>query len=707
MNKSSDFLYLFSKDRKQVKEMPNKNTEEIRPLQKPHFPQPGSTVGPGGQYFCIGRLGAGTFCEISRCIDLSFFHKRENEALDPNLRIVAAKVELSTFTNSGVLDGEATILKHLSNNMPYAMIPKFFDYVKTHVKGNDKSQTEISTIIMEFLAGEDMNKLRDRNAQYIAAERKDAQNLQKYRRLSIKDSVYLCKDVFLRLLEEMHNCGCIHRDVKPSNCVRTGPNENDRDFKLVDFGLSKSFVVPKESSFAGDTKWDGPWDLPRIVDGGTDAQSDSNKIGYIRKERNGADFRGTSMYASLRVHQGRDYCRRDDLWGLLYVFCDLVSGGLPWMGYAANRDRSMCQLIKEYVHGERLEVDVTTPASDQMKDENHILSTGKKNHPDHIGELLKGADYHLHKHRQDCILAKAKASGNEIPNVESLPKLPEPLKMSSDEAKCNALRMAFDHLSQLSFSDKPDYDLIRNCFDIFLRSENVGVENEYDPPEIHWKQPAPKTKTSSGKDKSSKKRRHSISFLDALDVDPLSRTIFAEAEAIIEKENSREGNKGNDLNVDIARLPLALQFQIAQVEYNALHPDTIPIHLAFRDWMNLATALVYDAWDAGAYEKGNNRSNEDGYVRELYLQLLTQCLEASKPFKYFSSRECFYYGNGEIDGDGKPIQKRRKILMDECKTSKGDGTAKSTLLTFSKVMCSLRALAEMERERPFAPPLFG
>jgi hypothetical protein len=267
--------------------------------------------------------------------------------------------------------------------------------------------------------------------------------------------------------------------------------------------------------------------------------------------------------------------------------------------------------------------------------------------------------------------------------------------------------MAFDHLSQLSFSDKPDYDLIRNCFDIFLRSENVGVENEYDPPEIHWKQPSPKTKTSSGKDKSSKKRRHSISFLDALDVDPLSNTIFAEAEAIIEKENSREGNKGTDVNVDIARLPLELQFQIAQVEYNALHPDTIPIHLAFRDWMNLATALVYDAWDSGAYEKGNNRSNEDGYVRELYLKLLTHCLEASKPFKYFSSRECFYYGNGEIDSDGKPIQKRRKILMDECKTSKGDGTAKSTLLTFSKVMCSLRALAEMERERPFAPPLFG
>ncbi|EEC50328.1 predicted protein, partial [Phaeodactylum tricornutum CCAP 1055/1] len=102
--------------------------------------------------------------------------------------------------------------------------------------------------------------------------------------------VYLAADVMLPLLQRMHEAGVVHRDVKPSNCVRS---TGERDFCIVDFGLSKS-------------------------------------AGFYRLEREKAEFRGTSMYASLRVHQGKDYAPRDDVWSLLYVFCDLVSGGLPW-----------------------------------------------------------------------------------------------------------------------------------------------------------------------------------------------------------------------------------------------------------------------------------------------------------------------------------------------------------------------------------------
>jgi hypothetical protein len=61
----------------------------------------------------------------------------------------------------------------------------------------------------------------------------------------------------------------------------------------------------------------------------------------VRLERDSAK---SFMYASLRLHRGRDHCPRNDFWGLLYGFCDLVSGGLSWMGYASARDRSSCQL---------------------------------------------------------------------------------------------------------------------------------------------------------------------------------------------------------------------------------------------------------------------------------------------------------------------------------------------------------------------------
>lgn len=124
--------------------------------------------------------------------------------------------------------------------------------------------------------------------------------------------------------------------------------------------------------------------------------------GCIRLEREYAEFRGTSMYASLRVHQGKDHCPRDDIWGLLYVFCDLVSGGLPWMGYASARDRTSCQILKEMVMGERGIDDWAGDGENPTEGKKVEGMASKpdqdkvpKDRGDAIEWLLFGADFHM------------------------------------------------------------------------------------------------------------------------------------------------------------------------------------------------------------------------------------------------------------------------------------------------------------------------
>jgi len=118
---------------------------------RPPFPEPGSTIGPdGGRYFCLGRLGKGTFCAIHKCVDLSHHHhhhracKRDGIGGDDDgggrrrsknggggrSRIVAAKVELANFVDSGVIDGEASVLRFLDASLPPGMVPAFVDYVR-------------------------------------------------------------------------------------------------------------------------------------------------------------------------------------------------------------------------------------------------------------------------------------------------------------------------------------------------------------------------------------------------------------------------------------------------------------------------------------------------------------------------------------------------------------------------------------------------
>lgn len=68
--------------------------------------------------------------------------------------------------------------------------------------------------------------------------------------------------------------------------------------------------------------------------------------GQIRTERDTADFRGTTVYASPFVHSGHDQCPRDDLFSAIHVFLDLVLGDLPWRTQAKAKDKAAVGALK-------------------------------------------------------------------------------------------------------------------------------------------------------------------------------------------------------------------------------------------------------------------------------------------------------------------------------------------------------------------------
>ena len=106
-------------------------------------------------------------------------------------------------------------------------------------------------------------------------------------------------------LRSLHERGWAHRDVKPANFVVTDCPDAHKaaNLMLVDFGLSKSFV--RERKQGGDKE---AW--PNMVCN----DEDSDKEWCIRDEaQRSGSFRGTTMYASRRAHDGMDVGRADDL----------------------------------------------------------------------------------------------------------------------------------------------------------------------------------------------------------------------------------------------------------------------------------------------------------------------------------------------------------------------------------------------------------
>ncbi|CAD6191254.1 unnamed protein product [Caenorhabditis auriculariae] len=102
----------------------------------------------------------------------------------------------------------------------------------------------------------------------------------------------------LEALEDLHNIGYLHRDVKPGNYTIGRAELNElRKVYILDFGMCRKFT---------------------------------NEQGVIRKPRQAAGFRGTVRYAPIACHLQRELCRKDDIETWIYMQVELTMGRLPW-----------------------------------------------------------------------------------------------------------------------------------------------------------------------------------------------------------------------------------------------------------------------------------------------------------------------------------------------------------------------------------------
>lgn len=116
-------------------------------------------------------------------------------------------------------------------------------------------------------------------------------------RVSLHKSITMLQKM-LKSIEQAHNVGVLHRDVKPGNFVMGRQGEPDaEELYLVDFGLAKEHL---------------------------------NEQGEAYPPRSSTEFRGTVPYASLASHFKKELGRKDDLWSFFFMMLEFLDQPLPW-----------------------------------------------------------------------------------------------------------------------------------------------------------------------------------------------------------------------------------------------------------------------------------------------------------------------------------------------------------------------------------------
>jgi len=128
------------------------------------------------------------------------------------------------------------------------------------------------------------------------------------------NTVLMLANRMISLVQTFHENNFLHRDIKPENMVM-GRGAEANQVHIIDFGLAKKY---------------------------RDARTHEH-IPY----REGKSFIGTARYASLRVHDGIEQSRRDDLEAVGYLLVYFLKGKLPWQGLQGKTKQEKYQKIGE------------------------------------------------------------------------------------------------------------------------------------------------------------------------------------------------------------------------------------------------------------------------------------------------------------------------------------------------------------------------
>jgi serine/threonine protein kinase len=196
---------------------------------------------------------------------------------------VALKIPIKNSERDGLpaLMDEARVYKHISNPERGIANMKI-------VKVKD------SKIIVMDLLGPSLESLLD-----------------KHKKFGMKTIILLAMSM-IDIMKHIHNCGYIHRDIKPDNFV-VGHKDYSKLY-CIDFGLSKKYL-----------------------------KRNGTHIDFSDKRR----FCGTARYASIAAHTNCEQSRKDDLESIAYILIYMYKGKLPWQGIKNKDKKERYRLIGE------------------------------------------------------------------------------------------------------------------------------------------------------------------------------------------------------------------------------------------------------------------------------------------------------------------------------------------------------------------------